>query len=185
MSSSTSVPPRASSIAGQCGVFGLHRAKQALPKRSSSNAAQLTSTNFLPHAHQPRAKHAPQGFCPCPFRHRSAHDHQPAPDREYLPCRRSITGDCRSVSSSMPAIDNSRRSARLSSVRRRAWWPFLASSVIRSGLNGFSRKSNAPNAHRFDSHRHIAVPVIMITGKRAVRPHQLFAETASRPCPAF
>jgi hypothetical protein len=37
--------------------------------------------------------------------------------------------------------DNSRRSARLSSVMRRAIVARLASSVIRSGLNGFSRKS--------------------------------------------
>jgi hypothetical protein len=55
---------------------------------------------------------------------------------------RSITGLApMSFDISCPPSDSSRRSARASSVMRRAFAAFFASSVIRSGLNGFSRKS--------------------------------------------
>ncbi len=61
--------------------------------------------------------------------------------------------------------DSSRRKARLSSVIRRAWVAFLASSVIRSGLNGFSRKSKAPTRIASTAIGTSPWPVIMMTGR--------------------
>jgi len=58
---------------------------------------------------------------------------------------RSIAGEVpTSFFISEPPSDRSRRSERASSTRRRFCAAFLASSVMRSGLNGFSRKSKAP-----------------------------------------
>ncbi len=61
--------------------------------------------------------------------------------------------------------ESSLRSARLSSVIRRAWVAFFASSVIRSGLNGFSRKSKAPTRIASTAMGTSPCPVIMITGR--------------------
>ncbi len=60
---------------------------------------------------------------------------------------------------------SSRRSARLSSVIRRLDVARLVSSVIRSGLNGFSRKSNAPTRIASTAIGTSPCPVIMITGR--------------------
>ena len=60
---------------------------------------------------------------------------------------------------------SSLRSARLSSVSRRACVARLASSVIRSGLKGFSRKSQAPTRIASTAIGTSPWPVIMMTGR--------------------
>ncbi len=66
----------------------------------------------------------------------------------------------------MPAPPaSSRRRARLSSVRRRWFAARLARSVIFSGSNGFSRKSNAPTCIASTAMGTSPWPVIMITGR--------------------
>ena len=141
-----SVPPRASSIAGKLCVFGHHRSKQPLAQRVLFQCPATDKDEFLarPRSRQHEAR-APPGSCPSRFPHQSARDHPPGPDPEY-PREDVPSPETRqsAFSSSWLPSDNSRRNARLSMTRRRALVAFLASSLIRSGLNGFSRKSNAP-----------------------------------------
>ena len=80
--------------------------------------------------------------------------------------RRSIGAEVpirRAMMASPP--ESSVRSARLSSVRRLDWVARRASSDMRSGSNGFSRKSKAPSCIASTAIGTSPCPVIMITGR--------------------
>ena len=73
-----------------------------------------------------------------------------------------------------PPSDSSRRSARLSNTSRRAPVARLASRDMWSGLNGFSRKSNAPTRIASTAIGTSPWPVIMMTGSALSCPISFF-----------
>ncbi len=98
---------------------------------------------------------------------------------------RSIAGELPiSFFISWPPSDSSRRSARLSSVRRRALRRLLGQFGHPVGVERLLEEVEGADPHRLHRHRHVAMAGDHDHGQRAVDAHQLLAGTASRPSPA-
>ena len=162
ISSRTRVPPRACSSSGMSSPPAPNRCAESV---SSSWPAQENRTNLRPALAPTACRAWATSVLPVPVSPSIRTCPSAWPRSRISSRRRSITGDDPISFFMMPVpSDSSRRRARLSSVRRRLPTARLASSVMRSGLKGFSRKSKAPTRMASTAMGTSPCPVIMMTG---------------------